>query len=290
MVSTNLYNASDYAPITLEPYWSVTHPPDGTGAANVSRANARDIITCFDPRFTKLLGMSVITFGAPYGPYYLCAPNVGAVHLKLEAAVATERWWVPNGQSWNPGRFLSISYVYRNTAALPRAFLLPLRDARTIASPAAQLKAVVRPTFDSSHTLILDPHSGAVPLGLGFLQDAWARLLRPTLLSLPASLPAGDARVLADTGNSVQVAVHAQAPSYLVLDDAYYPGWQVWIDDKPATISRADYVLRALHVPAGRHLVTFTYAPLSYLAGMLITMMSGLIVVLALAWPRTLRS
>jgi hypothetical protein len=160
MVSTILYNASDYAPITLEPYWSVTHPPDGTGASTLSRASARDIITCFDPRFTRLLSISVITFGAPYGSYYLCAPHVGAVHLELEAAVATERWWVPNGRSWNPGRFLSVSYVYRNPAALPRAFLLPLRAARTIASPPAQLKAVLNP---ASASFRMPGHACCVP-------------------------------------------------------------------------------------------------------------------------------
>jgi hypothetical protein len=286
MVSTDLYNASDYAPITLEPYWSITNPPDRVGASTISRASARDIITCFDPRFTKLLSMSVVTFGAPYGSYYLCAPHVGAVHLRLEAAVATERWWVPNGQSWNPGRFLSVSYVYRNTAALPRAFLLPLSAAHLITSPAAQYAAVIRPTFDSSHSLILDPRGSTAPLGLGFLQAAWARLLRPAPVSLPSFLPAGTARVLADDGNSVQVVVRARVASYLVLDDAYYPGWQAWIDGRPVAISRADYVLRAMRVPAGTHLLTFTYAPLSYLAGMVITIGTALVVVAVLAWPR----
>jgi len=77
--------------------------------------------------------------------------------------------------------------------------------------------------------------------------------------------------VIADNGNSVQVAVRAGRPSFLLLDDTYYPGWQVWVDGKPAAIHRADYLLRAVAVPAGTHRVTFAYAPLSYLAGLIAT-------------------
>jgi uncharacterized membrane protein YfhO len=69
-----------------------------------------------------------------------------------------------------------------------------------------------------------------------------------------------------------------------VLDDAYYPGWQAWIDGKPATIRKADYLLRAVQVPPGVHRVTFTYAPLSYLAGALITLATGLLVLCFALW------
>ena len=82
-----------------------------------------------------------------------------------------------------------------------------------------------------------------------------------------------------DDSNSIQVGVNALQACYLLLDDAYYPGWQVTIDGRPATIQKADYLLRAVRVSAGTHRLVFTYAPLSYLVGMLI---SGAIAALVL--------
>jgi hypothetical protein len=137
---------------------------------------------------------------------------------------------------------------------------------------------VQAPAFDGAHHLIYDPGTRPVPLGLDGLQDAWADLLRPAAKPLPSDLPAGQARVLADDGNSVQVAVHARQRSFLVLDDTYYPGWQVWIDGRRADVHQADYVLRTVPVPAGTHLVEFVYAPLSYLAGLLCTCVTALVV------------
>jgi hypothetical protein len=223
--------------------------------------------------------------GAPSVNDRLCRYAKGKPQLVLRTAVVTERWALPNGLSWNPVWFQSIAYVYRNTAALPRAFLVPLSNATLMPSAGAQLQTVLQPAFDSAHHLVYDPRGSHVPLGLGFLQDAWARVLRPTTREFPAGLTAGQARVISDTGNSVQVAVNAAAPSYLVLDDSYYPGWQVWIDGKPAAINRADYLLRSVLVPAGRHSLVFAYAPLSYLAGLAITLGTAVLVAVGLAWP-----
>jgi hypothetical protein len=179
--------------------------------------------------------------------------------------------------------------VYRNTTALPRAFLVPRRGATAVRSANAQLQAVLDPRFDGTRHLVFDPRGSSAPLGLGFLQDAWARAQRPAPLAVPAGLRPGQARVLSDDGNSVQVEVNAAAPSFLVLDDAYYPGWQVWIDGRPAPITRADYVLRAVRVPAGRHNLVFVYAPLSYLAGLAVTIATALLAAAGLIWPRQRR-
>ena len=37
----------------------------------------------------------------------------------------------------------------------------------------------------------------------------------------------------------------------VVFSEIYYPGWQVTIDGQPVDIARADYILRAINVPAG---------------------------------------
>lgn len=66
-----------------------------------------------------------------------------------------------------------------------------------------------------------------------------------------------------------------------VISEIYYPkGWSATIDGQPATILNANYVLRAIEVPAGKHVVEFTFAPKPYVVGNKITMASSWIVLL----------
>ena len=49
-----------------------------------------------------------------------------------------------------------------------------------------------------------------------------------------------------------------------VFSEIYYPdGWHVTIDGKPAELARANYVLRTLYIPAGKHTVEMTFDPTS---------------------------
>jgi hypothetical protein len=285
MVTGDMYDAEDFAPVTLRPYYTVTHPQSLDKHFQISNADARDLITCYDQRFATLLGIGEVVTAAPFSSRRLCLPDTGEPRLTLRSAVVAERWILPNGTSWNPTWFQGIAYIYRNTTALPRAFLLPASAAKALPGASTQLFDILAPGFDAAHQLVYNPNTSSGLPGLGFLQNFWATLLRPWALPVPRDLGPGQARVLADSGNSVQVAVNASAPSYLVLDDTYYPGWQLWIDGKPAAIHQADYVLRAASVPAGRHVLVFTYAPLSFLVGLLLTSGTAVLVTVALAWP-----
>lgn len=49
----------------------------------------------------------------------------------------------------------------------------------------------------------------------------------------------------------------------VVFSEIYYPGWQATIDGQPIDIARADYILRAMNVPAGKHTIEMRFDPKS---------------------------
>jgi len=68
-----------------------------------------------------------------------------------------------------------------------------------------------------------------------------------------------------------------------VFSEIYYPkGWSARIDGVEAPILRANYVLRALEIPSGKHVIEFTFAPKAYFIGNKITMASSWAVLLVL--------
>ncbi len=64
--------------------------------------------------------------------------------------------------------------------------------------------------------------------------------------------------------NHLVYTTDSRQPGVVVFSEVYFPwGWEATIDGRPAEIARADYVLRALQVPAGKHEIVFTFNPKS---------------------------
>jgi len=67
-----------------------------------------------------------------------------------------------------------------------------------------------------------------------------------------------------------------------VFSEIHYPvGWRATIDGNEVPIHRANYVLRALEIPAGKHTIEFTFRPNSYVIGNTVTRVGSVLLLIA---------
>jgi uncharacterized membrane protein YfhO len=158
--------------------------------------------------------------------------------------------------------------IYENLDVLPRAFLV---NRATVAADGEEALALMQ-------------------------SDAFYPTAQ-VVLEQPSQLPAGEdspasstVRVTHYAPEMVTVEVDTDAPGYLVLTDAWYPGWEASIDDEPVAIQRADLLFRAVAVGAGSHRVVFSLRPLSLRIGAIASLagLIGLAAVSATGVPRRL--
>lgn len=84
--------------------------------------------------------------------------------------------------------------------------------------------------------------------------------------------------------NYLKYEYEAAKEGLVVFSEIYYPaGWQAYLDGEPVDHIRANYVLRAMEVPAGKHTIEFKFAPQSYYTGNTISLISSIILVLVVA-------
>ena len=98
------------------------------------------------------------------------------------------------------------------------------------------------------------------------------------------------------TPKSLDYKVKSSRDGTVVFSEIYYPyGWKATLDGKKADYYRADYVLRAMNVPAGEHTVNFTFDPDSVHKGntlsviCIVLMYLSVVLVAVMAVLKTLR-
>ncbi|OZC01999.1 YfhO family protein [Rubricoccus marinus] len=190
--------------------------------------------------------------------------------------------------------------VAENPDALPRAFLV--QDAEVIEDDPAMIARIRSGEVDLRQTALLHE-----PLPDGFALAGGRMPLAPAADSLLADSLAVDtamdslgARPLAPGVSLVRFSpdeivwtVAADAPSLLVVNEIYYPaGWTATVDSREAPIVRANYLLRGVPLPEGRHVVTMRFRPESHKQGVTIAWIAtlltylGVIALSGLLWYR----
>ena len=84
--------------------------------------------------------------------------------------------------------------------------------------------------------------------------------------SVVKSVPSDSAatiELVAYEPNYLKYEVNSEKGGTVVFSEIYYPGWQSTVDGEEVPHGRADYILRAMNVPAGKHVVEFRFDPKS---------------------------
>jgi uncharacterized membrane protein YfhO len=81
---------------------------------------------------------------------------------------------------------------------------------------------------------------------------------------------------------TIQYESQSASSGLAIFSEIYYPGWVATIDGKEANILRANYILRALEIPAGKHTIQFSFEPKAYAVGNKVTTASSWLVLILL--------
>jgi len=145
--------------------------------------------------------------------------------------------------------------VYENLDVLPRAFWVP--QARSFPDSQSLLRHLTSPGFDPKKEILVEESV-------------------PTLADLidGGDLGSPSVHVTEYRLNAVSIRSKANKPGFVFLGDSYYPGWKAMIDGEETRLYRANYLFRAVYVPAGEHELRFVFRPLSFQLGLSITLTS----------------
>lgn len=135
--------------------------------------------------------------------------------------------------------------VFENTRVLPRAFIAS--EARVVPNHAAAWDAIHAADFDPAQTVVLERGIGRGEV---------------------ASPSTGDIKIVGYGPNAIVLETNSAGAGVLVLSEVWYPGWRGFVDDRELEVLRADYLYRAIELPAGAHRVQFQYDPGSFKVGL----------------------
>ncbi|MBX2998053.1 MAG: flippase [Caldilineaceae bacterium] len=206
-------------------------------------------------------------------PLYADGPNPYAVlenpllDLLGVKYVLTEHV-IPNAATWTRIYDDGAIKVYENREVFPRALIIP-------AAEVADLDAQPLLTADLRRTL--------------FLETAPAE----DHALIPASPQIAEANISRYTANDVFVDVNLSDRGWLLLGDAYFPGWKAYLrpfggdesQETELTIHRANGAFRAVYLPEqGQWTVRFVYSPMSFKVGLYISFLAFMTCLLLLLW------
>lgn len=93
--------------------------------------------------------------------------------------------------------------------------------------------------------------------------------------------------VISVEDNKLQFETQTEKPAIFVTSTTYYPGWKAKVDGNETKITGANINSQAIEIPSGKHMVEFIYSPISYRAGLTITLFGYLALITAFLLPQS---
>lgn len=147
-----------------------------------------------------------------------------------------------------------------NTGALGNAWFV--QNVELVANADSEIAALRG--FDPSRTLVVDQRYADLVKGFTTTPDSGAFI-----------------RLTDYQPNHLKYESSASTEQLAVFSEIYYDkGWNATIDGKPADYFRADYVLRAMRIPAGKHTIEFRFEPRAVVVGEKIALASSSLLLL----------
>ena len=167
--------------------------------------------------------------------------------------------------------------VAENPTALPRAFLVD--SVEVIEDTDALIDRIRDPETRLRRVALL---SEALPDGVAVERAAAPRdSARADTVVAPANRLSRGVVLDRFEPDEIVWTVRTEGPALFVANEVYYPaGWTATVDDQPAPILRANFLHRAVPVPAGEHLVRMTFDPPTRRLGLRIAWIASLLVYL----------
>ena len=108
--------------------------------------------------------------------------------------------------------------------------------------------------IDALHTIL--------PTETAVVDARFKEILKDVTTSYKDSL--SSVRLTSYEPNCLVYETNNSKDGVVVFSEIYYPdGWIATIDGEPADIARADYILRSMYVPAGKHTIEMRFDPKS---------------------------
>lgn len=219
-------------------YRVATVDPTDMESVGKCRLAGIDHIGGYDPMMLKsYLELMRAASGSRDTGYAVTA--VPARPCPITDLLGAKYWLVPGPKEvpvyWRDGGRVGDLNLYENPFALNRVFLVG--RAEVIPDRARRLEALSSRRFQPSKVVVLEQGSSS---GDDLDPDGYARL---------DSFRSGD----------YGIQVETKREAWLVLTEAWYPGWTATVDDVPAEILRADHFVQALKMSPGKHEVRFQF-------------------------------
>jgi hypothetical protein len=178
--------------------------------------------------------------------------------------------------------------LLRNKAAYPRAWLVhsarvlaPLTDASARKDLMQEILYQDDLFWSDQDLRLYDPRTSA------WIETEDRDGLRGYLSQAEVE-PGESVTVIRAEPQRVELKARLNRPGIVILADAYYPGWKLTIDGRPAPILRANRLMRGAAVRAGEHTLVYVYDPMSVRIGLVVTLLgvAALTAILRASWRR----